>query len=167
GVLVPCRNSAMASSQLGKLTHRCNAHPRLKFDPTYCAVAVYRGSWEQPDVQFADAVARSVVKGTPNFDMPNNIAVEFFDLAAETPLSQPDADPSQSARAVEERKRGWSSALFPAQAPQRAGGANDSTRDDFSADKLPSTPRSAVHPTADQLQPDNLFVPKSPPRRPQ
>src|SRR5262249_38907928 len=110
GVLVPCRNSAMASSQLGKLTHRCNAHPRLKFDPTYCAVAVYRGSWEQPDVQFADAVARSIVKGTPNFDMPNNITIEFFDLAAETLASQPNADRSESARAVEERKR----ALFEA-----------------------------------------------------
>jgi hypothetical protein len=167
GVLLPCRNIATASKELGKLTHRCNAHPRLKFDPTYCAVAVYRGSWERPDVQFSDAVARSIVKGTPNFDMPNNIAVEFFDLAAETLASQPDADRSESARALEERKRGWSSALFPAQAPQRAGAANDSTSNDSSAAKPPSTSTTAVHPTADQMPADNLFVPKSSHRRPQ
>jgi hypothetical protein len=167
GVLLPCRNIAMASSQLGKLTHRCNAHPRLKFDPTYCAVAIYRGSWEQPDVQFADAVARSIAKGTPNFDMPNNITVEFFDLAAETLASQPDADRSESARAVDERKRGWSSALFPARAPQRAGASNDNTNGEFSADKLPPTPTSAVHAAADKTPADNLFVPKSSDRRPQ
>jgi hypothetical protein len=166
-MLLPCRNIATASKELGKLTHRCIAHPRLKFDLTYCAVAVYRGSWEQPDVQFADAVARSIAKGTPNFDMPNNITVEFFDLAAETLASQPNAHRSESARAVEERKRGWLSALFPAKASQRAGAADDSTNDDFSADKLPSTPTSAVHPAADETPADNLFVPKSSHRRPE
>jgi hypothetical protein len=167
GVFLPCRNIAMASKELGKLTERCKAHRRLKFDLTYCAVAVYRGSWEQPDVQFADAVARSMVKGTPDFDMPNNIAAEFFDLASETLASQPDADPSETARALEERKRGWSSALFPTRAPQRAGASNDNTNGKFSADKLPATPTSAVHAAADQLQADNLFVPKSSDRRPQ
>ena len=38
-------------------TTRCKTHPRLKTDPTFCAVAVYRGSWEQPDVKFATDVA--------------------------------------------------------------------------------------------------------------
>src|SRR5437879_2301805 len=55
-VLLPCRNVAMAAIQLAKLTERCKAHPRLKNDPTFCAVAVYWGSWDKPDVDFADAV---------------------------------------------------------------------------------------------------------------
>src|SRR5262245_11446467 len=167
GVFLPCRNIAMASKELGKLTDRCKMHRRLKFDLTHCAVAIYRGSWEQPDVQFADAVARSVVKGTPNFDMPNNVAVEFFDLASETLASQPNADPSETARAGQERKRGWLSALFPARTSQRTGASNDNTNDEFPADKAPSTPVSAVHAAADKTPPDRLFVLKSSDRRPQ
>ena len=44
-VLLPCRNVAMAAVQIAKHASRCKAHPRLKADPTFCAVAVYRGSW--------------------------------------------------------------------------------------------------------------------------
>ena len=32
-VLLPCRNVAMAASQLTKLATRCKAHPRFKTDP--------------------------------------------------------------------------------------------------------------------------------------
>ena len=46
-VLLPCRNVAMAAVQIAKHASRCKAHPRLKADPTFCAVAVYRGSWER------------------------------------------------------------------------------------------------------------------------
>ena len=62
-VLLPCRNVAMAAAQIAKHASRCKTHPRLKTDPTFCAVAVYRGSWEQPDVNFATDVATSVAKG--------------------------------------------------------------------------------------------------------
>jgi hypothetical protein len=62
-VLLPCRNVAMAAVQIAKHASRCKAHPRLKADPTFCAVAVYRGSWEQPDLKFATDIATSVAKG--------------------------------------------------------------------------------------------------------
>src|SRR5215813_1348418 len=66
-VFLPCRNVAIAAQAIAKLADRCKAHPRLKTDPSFCAVAVYRGSWQQPDVKFAQAVAATVAKG----DAPN------------------------------------------------------------------------------------------------
>ena len=48
---LPCRNVAIAAQRIVKLADRCKAHPRLKGDPILCAVAVYRGSWDRPDVQ--------------------------------------------------------------------------------------------------------------------
>ena len=44
-VLLPCRNVAMAAVQITKLTTQCKTHLQLKSDATFCAVAVYRGSW--------------------------------------------------------------------------------------------------------------------------
>ena len=93
-VLLPCRNVAMAAVQIAKHASRCKAHPRLKADPTFCAVAVYRGSWEQPDVKFATDIATSVAKGdAPNFDMPKGTSTEIFDTAAD-----PSARPKYSRR---------------------------------------------------------------------
>jgi hypothetical protein len=166
-VFLPCRNIAIASNQLGKLTDRCKVHPRLKFDVSYCAIAVYRCSWEQPDVQFADAVARSIVKEPPNFDMPSSVSVEFFDMASETLVSHPNADPPGSARAFEQRERGWSSALFPATATQPTGQSNDNTNEQFTADETSSTQMSAVHPAVGKTAADGLFVRRSSDRRPQ
>ena len=63
-VLLPCRNVAMAAAlQISRLMGRCKNHPRLKTDPNLCSVAVYRGSWERPDVRFATDVLASVTKG--------------------------------------------------------------------------------------------------------
>ena len=112
-VLLPCRNVAMAADQISKHASRCKTHPRLKADPTFCAVAVYRGSWEQPDVKFATDVAASVAKGdAPNFDMPRGTSTEIFDIAGDVPS---DAEPPivDITATFAERVRGWSSALFP------------------------------------------------------
>jgi hypothetical protein len=112
-VLLPCRNVAMAAVQIAKHANRCKAHPRLKADPTFCAVAVYRGSWEQPDLKFATDVATSVAKGdAPNFDMPRDTSTEIFDTASDPPLDTNSAT-VDAARAAAERTQGWSSALFP------------------------------------------------------
>jgi hypothetical protein len=112
-VLLPCRNVAMAAVQIAKHGSRCRAHPHLKSDPTFCAVAVYRGSWDHPDVKFATEVAASVGKGdAPNFDMPPNTSTEIFDLADE---QQSDTDPTvvDDTPAFGERLKSWASALFP------------------------------------------------------
>src|SRR5262249_16135703 len=80
---LPCLKGAIAAERMGKLVDRCNTHRRLKNDPIFCAVAVYRGSWEQPDVKFAEAVIASAAKGdAPNFDLPKDINVEFLDIAS-------------------------------------------------------------------------------------
>ena len=131
----------------------------------YSAVAVYRGSWEHPDVQFADAVARSIVKGTPNFDLPTSISVEFFDIASETPASPVTVGPSGSARAIEERERGWSSALFAVRASRPAGQSNNNSASQISADKAPAVPTSPVQHPADQPPTDGLFVARSSDRK--
>ena len=62
-VLLPCRNVAMAATQIARLASRCKTHPQLKADPTLCSVAVYRGSWERPDVSFATDVADNRQEG--------------------------------------------------------------------------------------------------------
>ncbi len=112
-VLLPCRNVAMAAVQISKHIIRCKAHPRLKADPTFCSVAVYRGSWERPDVKFATDVAASMAKGdAPNFDMPRGTSTETFDTADDPPsgTGTPVVDITS---AFAEQTRSWSSALFP------------------------------------------------------
>ena len=134
-VLLPCRNVAMAAIQIAKLASRCKADPQLKADPTLCSVAVYRGSWERPDVSFAADVAATVRKGdAPNFDMPRGTHTEIFDVAGD---HDADAEPFvvDITSTFAEQARGWSSALFP-------------TTYDRSAEQSERVP-TAVPPTAE------------------
>lgn len=112
-VLLPCRNVAIAANQISKHASRCKIHPRLKTDPTFCAVAVYRGSWDQPDVKFATDVAATVTKGdAPNFDMPPGTSTAIFDIADDLP-SDGTAPVVDITATFAEQTRSWSSALFP------------------------------------------------------
>jgi hypothetical protein len=165
-MFLPCLNVAIAAQRIARLVDRCNRHRRLKSDPTFCAVAAYRGSWEQPDVKFAQAVTASVARGdAPNFDLPKDIHVEFLDIASDTP---PPSDDSVlgSVSASEERERGWSSALFPSNPFQPAsepnqpsdGGTPQAMQSSRASNAAPSTAKSAV---------DSLFAPRSSDRRPQ
>ena len=106
-MFLPCRNVAVAARRIARLADRCKTHPRLKADPNFCAVAVYRGSWQRPDVKFADAVAATVAKGdAPNFDMPKDTNIELLDIGSETPPSSSDSVLG-SGSVSEERDRGW------------------------------------------------------------
>lgn len=119
-VLLPCRNVAMAAIQIAKLASRCKAHPQLKTDPNLCSVAVYRGSWERPDVSFAADVAATVRKGdAPNFDMPRGTDTNIFDVIGD---HNTDVEPLivDITSTFSEQARGWSSALFPAKSKQSA-----------------------------------------------
>lgn len=112
-VLLPCRNVAMAAVQISRMIGRCKSHPRLKNDPTHCAIAVYRGSWQQPDIKFATAVMATAAKGdAPNFDLPSGTSTEIFDIADEPPAGNrpPVVDVTET---FAEQARGWSSTLFP------------------------------------------------------
>src|SRR5882762_5831467 len=70
-MFAPCPNITLAARQLIRLVERCNT--TSKPDPTYCAIAAYRGSWDRPDIGFADAVrARVEESNVPNFDLPKD-----------------------------------------------------------------------------------------------
>ena len=166
-VFLPCRNVAIAAQAIAKLADRCKGHPRLKTDPNFCAVAVYRGSWQQPDVKFAQAVAATVAKGdAPNFDMPKDATIEFLDIATDTP---PPSDDSflGSVAASEQRERGWSSALFPPNQQQPASEPNDGPSDRRTAEDMQSSRVSTAPPSTAKSAVDSLFVPRSSDRRPQ
>lgn len=111
--LLPCRNVAMAATLFAKLILRCRSHPRLKASPNLCALAVYRGSWERPDVKFATDVTATAAKGdAPNFDMPRGTSTEMFDIADDI-QSTPEAPVVDITATFADKARGWSSALFP------------------------------------------------------
>jgi hypothetical protein len=166
-MFLPCRNVAIAAQRIAKLADRRKTHPRLKADPNFCAVAVYRGSWQRPDVRFADAVVATVAKGdAPNFDMPKDTDVEFLDIASETTPRLDDPFPG-SVSAAEERERAWSSALFPWNPQQSASGSNDGPGDRPAAEQTPSSRLSNAHPSTAKAPIDGLFVPRSSDRRPQ
>jgi hypothetical protein len=96
-MFAPCPNVALATLEISQFVQRCRT--TAKPDPVYCAIAVYHGSWDQPDAWFANDVRVRVAKGnTPNFELPND-ADQFASGA--TPA---DGD----------RGRAWSSPLFPA-----------------------------------------------------
>ena len=133
-MFLPCRNVAIAAQRIARLADRCKAHPRLRADPTFCAVAVYRGSWQRPDVKFADAVATTVAKGdAPNVDMPKDANIELLDIGSET-LPPSNDSPFASGSAFEERERGWSSALFPSN-PQQSRNESGNALNDHQADR--------------------------------
>src|SRR3974390_852078 len=132
-LFLPCRNIATAAEQLAKLVNRCKTHPSLRANPTFCAVAVYRGSWERPDTEFAHAVQASVAKGdAPNFDMSDDTEFNSLDVASELP-AQHNAISHEPTIALHEQQQGWSSALFPAKPKQ-----SDSTSTDTQSDNSPS-----------------------------
>jgi hypothetical protein len=67
-----CPNVTIASERLRRLQDRCARNPPVDADPVWCAVAVWRGSWEQPDHRFADAVLLGVALGdVPNPKLPS------------------------------------------------------------------------------------------------
>ncbi len=160
-VLLPCRNVAMAADQIARHAGRCKTHPRLKTDPMLCAVAVYRGSWAQPDVKFATDVAGMAAKGdAPNFDMPPGTSTAIFDTAED---QQSDSDTPIVDVTVDfaERARSWSSALFPrmpkppGREPERGTNAPSATTEQPAANPF------AASPSQPNAQSRDLFVRRS------
>jgi hypothetical protein len=60
-MFAPCPNITVAAREIAQLAERCTTFSRLKGDPIYCAIAAYHGSWDQPDLVFADGVKTTVV----------------------------------------------------------------------------------------------------------
>jgi hypothetical protein len=143
-------------------THVDTSRPIGSFVP-----AAYHGSWEQPDVKFAEMLLASVAKGdAPNFDLPNDINVELLDIASEAPPPSNDS-PVGSGFEPDERKRGWSSALFSSNPHQPASQPNDAPSDRSAVEETQSSRASNASPSTAKSAVDGLFVSKSPDRRPQ
>lgn len=160
--LLPCPNIATAARQIAQFIVRCEVDPRSKTDPTYCAVAVYHGSWERPDSKFADAVRNSVAKGdAPDFNMPKETGIEARDALLDTPSAARTPPPSRPEHLSEDNERAWSSALFPTK-PERSEGTSDSAPTNAPAAKKPqSRRRQSAQPSATSLPINGLFVRRS------
>ncbi|HLN10193.1 MAG TPA: hypothetical protein VK281_14715 [Xanthobacteraceae bacterium] len=160
-MFMPCVNITKTAQLIAQLAERCKTLPRSGTESTFCAVAAYRGSWEQPDIIFADAVAASVVKGdAPNFDMPNDSGTDDTDVASDAPPAGSRAAPAASAVTSEDRERGWSSALFPAK-PQQTDSARGTRRDNPHADRARSSDAANALSVTTKPPTNSLFVPRS------
>lgn len=161
-VLSPCRNVAMAAAQIQKHIARCEAHPRLKVDPIVCAVAVYRGSWDRPDIKFATAVAATVAKGdAPDFDMPRGTSTESFDTAggAASDVEIPVVDLTA---AFAEPANAWSSGLFPPKLSAATRESGSSKTASSPAAEPSSSRQSFGTPSARNPNARDLFVRRTP-----
>jgi hypothetical protein len=112
-MFAPCPNITLAERQITELVERCKA--ASKPHPIYCAIAAYHGSWDRPHAWFADAVRATVKKGNaPNFEMPTDAYLDRDDGAAYAPPARQHAALTTPVLPLDDRERGWSSALFPA-----------------------------------------------------
>jgi hypothetical protein len=160
-MFLPCRNVAIAAQRIARLADRCKTHPRLKADPTFC------GSWQRPDVKFAEAVAATIAKGdAPNFDMPRDANIELLDIGFET-LPPSNDFPLAAGSGLEERERGWSSTLFPPNPQQSKNQSSNASNDHRAAEQSLSSHVSSAHQSTAKAPIERLFVPTSSPRGPQ
>lgn len=164
---LPCPNIATAARQIVQLRTRCEANGRTDADPTSCAIAAYRGSWERPDTRFAAAVRASVANGdAPDFDMPKDTGLAFRDVVLDLDAPASDVPSSPPSSVADDGERGWSSGLFPA---ARVSSGDPSERQSIAGPVAGSVQRDGkpnVKPRADSPPADGLFVARSSRREP-
>jgi hypothetical protein len=164
-LFAPCPNITLAAQQITRLAERCKMASRP--DPIYCAIAVYRGSWDRPDTKFVDAVRATVEKGNaPNFDLPKDAYFDASDIASDTPMPGAHAALNPPASAPDDLVRGWSSALFPEKSPKPDSTFAERQSGDRGADERRSPSPAGAAPAASKAPVDSLFVPRSSERRP-
>jgi hypothetical protein len=164
-MFAPCPNVTLATRQITQLVERCNT--TSKSDPTNCAIAAYRGSWDRPDIGFADAVRATVEEGNaPNYELPKDAYFDASDIASDMPTRKPHAALSTPVFQPDDRTRGWSSALFPTKSTKPNGTSAGAQNGDRTAEE-PRSPSPAVAVPATGKAPiDSLFVRRSSERRP-
>jgi hypothetical protein len=147
-MFAPCPNMTLAARQLIQLLERCNT--TSKPDPTYCAIAAYRGSWDRPDISFADAVRATVEEGNaPNFDLPKDAYFDASDIASTISTRKPHAGLHAPVPQPDDRTRGWSSALFPTKSTKPNGISADERYGDQAAEEPRlSSPAAALPDTS-------------------
>jgi hypothetical protein len=162
-----CANITLAAQQIAQFAERCETSPRLKGDPICCAIAVYRGSWERPDNGFANAVRTSVANNdAPDFEMPANTRIDAAGMRA-APQSALHNTTTPPPAALDDRERGWSSALFPAKSRPSDRYSIDSPASDRPAAQPQESDGASAHPRPAPPHADSLLVPRSTQRSPQ
>ena len=153
----PCPNVAIAARQLTQMVERCNT--TSKPDPTYCAIAAYRGSWDRPEIGFADAVRATVEKGNaPNVELPKDAYFDASDIASDTPTRKPYAAPSTPGSQSDDRTRGWLSALFPSKPTKSNDTFVGDQNGDRAAEEAHFPGRATAVPEKSETSIDSLFV---------
>jgi hypothetical protein len=164
-MFAPCPNITAAARQISKFAERCKATSSA--DPIYCAIAAYRGSWDRPDAGFADAVRITVEKGNaPNFDMPKDAYFDPNDVTLESVTPRPHSASTVPEMRPDDRKRGWSSALFPAKPARPDSTSADAQNRNRPAEEPLSPGPSTATPATSKTPADSLFVPRSSEGRP-
>jgi hypothetical protein len=164
-MFAPCPNITIAARQIAQLTARCKNSS--KSNPTYCAIAAYRGSWDRPDTTFANAVRATVEKGNaPNFEMPKDAYFDPDDMAYQAPTSREPAAVTTSDSIPVDQERGWSSALFPPKTEQANPVSVGSRISNRATKELRSAGTLAASSAPRKTSIDNLFVPRSSESRP-
>ena len=160
-MFAPCSNVTVAARQIAQLAERCKTFPHSNGDPIYCAIAAYHGSWERPDIAFADAVRTSVANNdAPDFEMPARTDVNAAEIrSARRP---PFHDTAMAAPAApDDRERARLSPLFPVKSrPSERSRIDDATSNRPAVEEQKSDIQSA-RPTPTQPSADGLFVPRS------
>lgn len=164
---LPCPNIAAAANEINQLTVRCEANPGSKADPTFCAVAAYRGSWERPDTAFARAVSTSVANDdAPNFDMPEETGTDMRDALLGVSSASSAAPSSRPDRAMDDADRAWSSALFPAKPARSNHAASPSSIHSPPAENPQPRRQQNVQSSGTNAMSNSLFVTCSSSREP-
>jgi len=165
-MFAPCSNVTFAARQLTQLIERCNRTSEP--DPTYCAIAAYRGSWDRPDIGFANAVRAIVEEGSaPNIDLPKDAYFDATDIAFNLPTREAHAGLSTPESQSDDRGRGWSSALFPTKSTKTDGRSAGERTGDRTAEEVRLSGPAAAVPDPSKAPIDNLSVPRTLERRPQ
>jgi hypothetical protein len=155
-----CPNVAIAARQLTHMVERCNT--TSKPDPTYCAIAAYRGSWDRPDIGFAAAVRATVEDGNaPNIELPRDAHFDASDIASDIPTRKSHAAPSTPGSQSDDRTRGWLSALFPTKPTKPNGTSAAEQSGDRAAEESRLLNPAAAKPKMSDAPIDSLFVARS------
>lgn len=159
-MFAPCPNIALATLEISQFIERCRM--TAKPEPIYCAIAAYHGSWDRPEMWFADAVRATVMKGNvPNFEMPRDAYVDPNDVAADTTPARQHAALGTPVMTFHDREGGWSSALFPASPMKSDTPSTDVQSHDHPAEQSPSIDAPTRAPGTNRASSDSLFVPRS------
>jgi hypothetical protein len=166
-MFTPCFNIASAARQIDRFADLCRTSNRSKGDPIHCAVAVYHGSWERPDNNFADAVEASVANNdAPDFEMPDGPGIDTADIGSSRQSASHDTATAIPSAAPNDDERARESSLFPATSRSSERSPSDHPASNQTAVSEQKTDAPTVRLTATQARTEGLFVSRSTPRSP-